>query len=294
MLIGMAAGYWQLGNWRVAVEGITAASAYSIDKMAAELSHKLNTTEPNNLNGWLMLGRAYALMGRYNDAAQAFGKANKLSGDANPDILAAYAEAIALANPDQFMEKAAPLFEQVLKIDPNNEQALWYGGLAASNRGENKLAVQRWQTLLGENLSPQYQKLVIGYIEEAGGQATAASPIIATAIRIYLALDPTLLNKVNPDAAVFVFAESMQQSGGPPLAARRLQVRDLPLDITLSDADSMVAGRTLHGFSKVKVIARIAINGNPLISHGDFEGSAVWNSNAGDKLLDIDIKTKIP
>ncbi len=294
LLIAMAIGYWQLGNWRVAVEGVTAASAYNIEQMAAELSHKLNTTEPNNLEGWLMLGRAYALMDRYNDAVQAFGKANKLSGDANPDILAAYAEAISLANPDQFMQKAAPLFEQVLKIDPNNEQGLWYGGLAASIRGDNKLAVQRWQTLLGENLSPQYQKQVIQYIEEAGGQAIAAPPITATAIHIYLTLDPALLNKVSPDATVFVFAESLQQSGGPPLAVRRLQVRDLPLDVTLSDADSMVAGRTLQGFPKVKVIARIAINGNPLLSHGDFEGSAVWNRSASDKLLDIDIKTKVP
>jgi cytochrome c-type biogenesis protein CcmH len=152
LLIGMGVGYWQLGNWRIAVEGVPAATTHEMDMMVAHLSRRLHTRDQNDLQGWVMLGNAYVLMDRYKDAVEALGRARKLSGDSDPGLLASYAEALTLAEPDQFMQKAAPLFEKVLQNDPTNIRALWYGGLAALNRGDKTLAVQRWRKIYQRNI----------------------------------------------------------------------------------------------------------------------------------------------
>jgi cytochrome c-type biogenesis protein CcmH len=292
LLASMAVGYWQLGNWRVAVEGVPAASVHRMEEMVTRLSKRLHTTDPNDLKGWTMLGQAYMLMGRYGDAVEALGRAHGLAGDSDPDLLAAYAQAVALADPDEFMQKAAPLFEKVLQIDPNNTQALWYGGLAALNNGDKKLAVQRWRLLLAQNLSPDNQAIVKQSIQNAGGSESAAtSPVKVNSITVHVALDPKLLKQVSPEDTVFVYAEPAGSQNGPPLAVRRFKVKDLPLSITLSDKDAMAQGRNISDFSDITLVARISRTGNPIPQAGDFEGKATWNRGDGHKVMTIQIKS---
>ena len=293
LVTGMAVGYWQLGNWRVALEGVPAATAHNMDAMVAQLSRRLHTIDQNDLQGWIMLGHAYVLMDRYNEAVEALDRARKLSGDSDPDLLASYAEALALANPGQFMQKAAPLFEKVLQEDPNNVRALWYGGFAAIHRGDKKLAVQRWRLLLAQNLPPQYRAVVKQAIEDAGGAdtATASPQIDVTTINIQVTLDSKLRTKVSPEESVFVYAEPTGSHDGPPLAVRRFQVRDLPLSMTLSDKDAMVPGRNISNYAHIALTARISRTGTLIPKNGDFEGKTIWNRNDGRKLMAIEIKS---
>lgn len=293
LVISMAVGYWQLGNWRVAVEGIPAATAHHMDAMVAQLSRQLHTTDQSDLQGWIMLGHAYVLMDRYNEAVEALDRARKLSGDSDPDLLASYAEALALANPDQFMQKAAPLFEKVLQEDPNNVRALWYGGLAAIHRGDKKLAVQRWRLLLAQNLPPQYQAVVKEAIEDGGGVDTTTAPpqVEVTTINIQVTLDSKLRNQVSPEESVFVYAEPAGSHDGPPLAVRRFQVRELPLSMTLSDKDAMVPGRNISNYAHIALTARISRTGSPIPQNGDFEGKTIWNRSDGGKIMTIEIKS---
>jgi cytochrome c-type biogenesis protein CcmH len=295
-LVVVAAGllYWQLGNWRVAVEGLQAATLHHMDEMVAQLSQRLHTRDPGDLRGWAMLGQAYMLMGRYDQAEEAFDRARKLSSNPEPDLLASYAEAVALAEPDDFMQKAAPLFEQVLQRDPNNVRALWYGGLAALNRGDKNLAVRRWQLLLAQNLPADYQTMVRKSIEEAGGSGTpTAAPAAAYAINIHVVLDAKLRQQISPDETVYVYAEPSGPKAGPPLAVRRYKVKDLPVSITLSDEDAMVQGRSISNFADadITLVARISKTGNPIPQRGDPEGSAIWNRSDGHKVMTINIKS---
>ncbi len=280
MVVVTGALYWQLGSWRVGVEGIKQASVYSVEQMVVQLAHRLNTTDQNDLQGWEMLGHAYLLMGRYADAADAYSRARALSSDGNAEVLAGYGEAVALADPDDFMSKAAPAFEKALQLDPRNPQALWYGGLGALERGDKTLAVSRWQVLLAQDPPPEYRAIIEKSIVEAGGTITPASEsrtfAVTASVSVHVTLAPSLRDKVSPDEALFVFAEPVGQSGGPPLAVRRFQVRDLPLDITLSDADSMLADRKLSDYSKVNIIARISKSGTPMPKAGDLTGNTEW------------------
>jgi cytochrome c-type biogenesis protein CcmH len=95
-------------------------------------------------------------------------------------------------------------------------------------------------------------------------------------IKIHLSLAPALQSRVKPDETLFLFAEAPGASGGPPLAARKLQASDLPLDITLSDQDAVVPGRSLSGYSELVVTARISMHGTPTAQAGDLMGQARW------------------
>jgi cytochrome c-type biogenesis protein CcmH len=285
--------YWYYGNWRAGAEGVEQASVPAVEQMVAALSERLHTTDGNDLQGWVMLAHSYVVMGRYNDALDAYGHAHGLTGDSNPDVLAGYGEAITLADPSQFMDKALPLFEKALKLDPVNPQALWYGGLGAFEKGDNKLAVQRWQALLQQDPPAEYRQIIEKYIVQAGGSVNAvAKTAYAGGIHMQVSLAPSLSARVQPDETLFVFAVPQGGVGGPPLAARRFQARSLPLDITLTDQDSPIAGRTLSGQAHVTVMARISVSGTPEQHAGDLVGQADWDPASG-KPLTIVIDTVV-
>ena len=287
ILLMVAAGllYWRLGNWHAGIEGVQQASVASVEQMVAQLAHRLQTRDPNDLKGWSMLGHAYLLMGRYADAENAYARARSLSGDKNAEILASYGEAVTLADPHDFMNKAMPVFEQALQLDPRNPRALWYGGLGALERGDKTLAVSRWQALLAQHPPSDYRAIIEKSIVAAGGTLArapqAAAGAAANIIRVRITLD-ALRTRVSPDETLFVFAEPAGQDAGPPLVVRRYQVRDLPLDIRLSDADSMLPGRGLAGVSRATIVARISKSGIPGAQPGDLYGQAIWQAGNTD------------
>lgn len=285
-LVILAAGilYWQLGNWRVGVEGVQQASVASVENMVAQLAARLHGSDRNNLQGWEELGHAYMLMNRYQDAEDAFAHARVLSSDGNAAVLANYGEAVALADPKEFMSKAMPAFEKALQLDPHNPQALWYGGLGALENGNKELAVARWNALLTQNPPAEYQRIIAKAIQAAGGSvkpspttaAAAASNVPPNAIVVDVTLDPGLRARVQPQETLFVFAAPAGQDPGPPLAVRRFQVRDLPLQVTLSDSDSMLKDRRLSRYKEVTITARISPSGTAEPHAGDLVGRARW------------------
>ena len=285
--------YLKVGNWQPAVEGVHAASVPKVEQMVTEFARRLSTTDPNDLQGWIMLGRSYVLMGKYRQALNAFNQARHLSHDRSAGALAGYAEALTLQDPSMVMTRAAPLFEQVLKLDPRNAEGLWYGGLIAFARGDKPLAIQRWQTLLTENPPENFRKLIVARIQAAGGTIPAAAVPAGKVIAVQVTLDPALRSKVSPDETLFVFAEPVGQSSGPPLAMRRFQVRDLPLRVTLSDTDAMLSGRKLSDYAAVIIIARISPHGNPLPQSGDLMGQGRWQENTA-KAVHIRINQSVP
>ena len=283
--------YWKYGSWRTGVEGVEQASVPAVEQMVTELATRLHSTDGKDLQGWVMLGRSYVVMGRYPDAVDAFTHAHALAGDSDPDVLAGYAEAITLADPSKFMDQALPLFEKTLQLDPANPQGLWYGGLGAFERGDKRLAINRWQALLKQNPPAEYRQVIEKYVVAAGGKVTAPSPT-AGGLRIHVSLAPTLAAQVKPDETLFVFALPAGGAGGPPLAARRLQAGQLPLDITLTDQDSPIPGRTLSGQAQVLVMARISLSGTPEQHAGDLVGQAQWDA-AGGKPIVVVIDTLV-
>lgn len=116
--------------------------------MVAQLAEKL-AAQPDDLAGWLRLGRAYAVLGEHDKAVDAYARAAKLKPD-DPQILVAEAEALM---PDPKPETPIPpqavdLLRHAAAIDPQQPAALWYLGLAAAQQRNFDAATGYWQRLL--------------------------------------------------------------------------------------------------------------------------------------------------
>lgn len=145
-------GYGILGNPKALDPVQTAApqemTPEKINEMVASLAEKLKAN-PDNMAGWLMLARSYKSMGRYDEAVQAFAKAEKAIND-DPDQLASYAEAVAMANGKGINGKALQLIERALKVDPKHAHSMFLAGAAAMEAGDNKKGLSYWEPLLSQ------------------------------------------------------------------------------------------------------------------------------------------------
>lgn len=142
-------GYALLGNPR-ALDPLNTqpperVSAQQIEAMVTKLAERLKQN-PDDAKGWVMLGRSYKMMGRYAEAADAYGHAQALVGD-DPGLLLDYAEMLA-ASGKGFGGKVTQLIEKALQLAPDDAQALVMAGAAANERHDYKAAVAYWEKVL--------------------------------------------------------------------------------------------------------------------------------------------------
>ena len=143
-------GYGLLGNPKALDPTQTSAppkmTQEQINGMVAKLAARM-AANPDDLKGWLMLARSYKTMGRYDEAVSAYSKAEKLVNE-EPDLLASYAETIAMANGKGLKGRPFQLIERALKLDPKHPHALFLAGAAAMEAGDNKKGIAYWESLL--------------------------------------------------------------------------------------------------------------------------------------------------
>ncbi len=266
-----------------------------IEGMVARLAARLEQ-EPDNAEGWAMLGRSYMALRRYPEAASAFGRLRELVGDA-PQVLVRLADALAMSQ-QRVSGMPARLLRQALKKEPDNVEALWMLGLAQSEKGRYREALELWaraerqlqgqpaelkelrrlmeeaRARLGEAPSPSSGEAAP--IKPAGEGTTAEreSPASGVAIPVEVEIAPELSGKAPPDATLFVFARALQ---GPPmpLAVVRRRVSDLPLKLSLDDSMAMMPRMRISAFPKVKVEARISLGGQARPAPGDLQAEPV-------------------
>lgn len=146
-------GYGLLGNPSALDPKLTAprpqVTAEQIEGMVQGLAERLKAN-PDDMQGWLMLARSYKAMGRFPEAAEAYGKAESVVAK-DPGLLADYAETLAMGNGDgrrSMQGKPRQLIEQALKLDPQHPHALLLAGAAAMEGGDRAKAVAYWEKLL--------------------------------------------------------------------------------------------------------------------------------------------------
>ena len=120
-----------------------------MDQAIASLAAKLKQN-PNDAEGWALLGRAYLETQHFPEARDALKHAHELAtGD--PDVAVAYAEAMTLAGESHRLEgEARALIEAALKTDPKNQRGLWLLGIADYQDRKFDDAIARWNELLAQ------------------------------------------------------------------------------------------------------------------------------------------------
>ena len=119
-----------------------------INSMVANLAAK-QAADPTNLDGWLRLGRAYAVLHQPDKAADAYDKAAALKPD---DISIRVQEVRALlqdhAPTDTLPPRVLDLLNHIQSVDPDQPMVLWYLGIAAAQARHPDDARRRWTKLL--------------------------------------------------------------------------------------------------------------------------------------------------
>lgn len=120
-----------------------------IESMVGQLAERLKA-EPDDLDGWLRLAKAYGVLGRHDDARAAWAKAAALA-PTRLDIQLEYANALIEGSSDLSKTLPPNFAETVTKIRtlaPDNPLGLYYGGLVARSQGDMQAAKDMWLKVL--------------------------------------------------------------------------------------------------------------------------------------------------
>ena len=249
-----------------------------IEKMVQRLADRLEQN-PEDLEGWKMLGKSYSVMGRFAEASNAYAKA-AARAPRDPQLLADLADALAMARGQKMKGEPEELVLRALQLDPKNLKALALAGTAAYERQDFAGAAAYWERMLPlvPRDSEDARTIAMNVAEAkalAGGASVPAEGKAAAqagALRGTVKLSPQLASRVSPGDTVFIFARAAQ---GPPMpvAVLRRKAGDLPVDFALDDSMAMV-GRKLSDFPSVVVGARISKSGNATPQPGDLQGAS--------------------
>ncbi|HTU68034.1 MAG TPA: tetratricopeptide repeat protein [Steroidobacteraceae bacterium] len=255
--------------------------------MTAKLAKRL-AEQPDDLDGWLKLGRSYQVLEQWPLSVRAYQRADRLANGQNVDAILGVAESLFAQDQDALRGAAGKLFERALELDPHNAKALFYSAFAALGRGELPLARERLSRMLAQNPPPQIREILeksIANIDQqvasagqpaAGGSAAGskATPGSDNAkVTVHVSLSPKL--KVPADAVLFVAARE-PKSPGPPFAVKRLPAT-FPVDVELGAADAMIESRRITAGQTLEVVARVALGGTPTATRGDPFGQVSYH-----------------
>ena len=244
--------------------------AAQIEAMVERLAARLREN-PENADGWKMLGRSYAVLGRFDAAVDAYAKA-ALRVPRDAQLLADFADALGMARGRSLQGEPEKLVLRALEIDPQNLKALALAGTAAFDRNDFASAAAYWERMLPLVPPDSEEARAVGEnVAEARKRAGAAPA--HPGVRGTVRLAAKLKDRVAPGDTLFVYARA---DGGPaiPLAVLRRSAGELPLEFALDDALAMAPGMTVSAHPRIVVTARVSRSGAAKAQPGDLQGAS--------------------
>jgi cytochrome c-type biogenesis protein CcmH len=120
----------------------------SVDEMIGRLVDRLNRN-PNDAEGWRMLGWSYFNTERFAQAATAYAKAIELNPQ-NVDYRSSRGEALVRAADGLVTAEAKTDFEQAVRLDAKDPRARFFLGLAKEQTGDKLAALDDWIAILND------------------------------------------------------------------------------------------------------------------------------------------------
>ena len=299
-----------------AADGQPAAGAPDMEQAVAGLAERMRK-DPDDLEGWMLLGRAYKTMERFEPAREALANAYRIAPD-NPDVLIEFAEAQVLASESRrFQGEALEMLTKAVELQPDSQRGLWLLGIAAYQAENFEQAVQVWERLLA-SLPPEaepraaLEERIADARARLAGDSTSSprtvaaepspepaqgepvgSPASTPRLTVTVDIAPELKSKISASDVLFIFARAAE---GPrmPLAIHRLPASQLPVTVTLDDSTSMMPAMKLSLIPQVVVGARISKFGQATPQPGDFETLSAPMPNSSKEPIVLTIDRVLP
>jgi cytochrome c-type biogenesis protein CcmH len=265
-----------------APHGGGAVSAAQIEEMVEQLAARLREN-PQDAVGWKMLARSYTVMGRFDQAVEAYMQAAQRD-PRDAQLLADFADALGMARGRSLQGEPERLVRRALEIDPGNLKALALAGTAEFDRGDFAAAAATWERMLplvpAESEDARAIRENVAEARRHAGSAApppvAATPAPAPAsksLRGRVTIAPQLRERIGPQDTLFIYARA---ASGPamPLAILRRSAGELPLEYALDDSMAMAAGMELSSQPRVVITARVSRSGGARPQPGDLQGAS--------------------
>ncbi len=254
----------------------------SVEDLVAKLQQRL-TENPDDAEGWVILGRSLKTMRRYAGAETALANANRLLSR-NPLIMVELAEARMFASgKPEISAEILQLLEDAVEIDPRQQKGLWLLGMAAAQNGDDGQAIALWQKLLiqvdpasgvGQSVARQIELAQLRTGQAKMGQNNTEQAVTGFTLPVNITLAEELADPLPENAILFVFVHPAGEKG-MPLAVKRIEAPYFPLSITFSNADLLRPGSSLEKFAALDISARISMTGVANITSGDYQAGVV-------------------
>ncbi|MEO5963682.1 MAG: cytochrome C biogenesis protein [Thermomonas sp.] len=248
---------------------------------------------PDQAEGWRLLAQGYQREEQPIKARDAYAKAVELAPK-DAAILTEAAQSRALADDQRLFDpQAVALLQRALVVDPAQERARWFLGIAQRQAGDNAAAAATWEPLLSQVDAPTAASLrkEIDAARSDAGLPPLTKPAVQAltpALVVNVSLDPELAARIRlrGDAVVFVIARAV---GGPPMpvAAEKHGVSELPFTASLDDSDSPMPTMKLSQMKEVELIARLSAGGSAEQQEGDLESKPVRVTLPASKPIDL-------
>ncbi len=282
-----------------AAETSHAVTPEQLAKLAEQLEARLRQA-PDDAAGWVMLARSRITLARFDAAAEAYAEAAALRPK-DADLLADYADALAMARGRKLAGEPLEIVRRALEIDPDHVKSLALAGSAEFEAKRYAAAVAHWEHALRKvGTESDFGRSIqrsIGQARELGQLPVASAaaardapaklkPPVATApaskagastagavISGTVRLAPELASKIAPGDALFIFARAAE-GVRTPLAIVRVTAAELPYAFKLDDSQASSPQLRLSAQQSLVVIARVSKTGNAMAKPGDLEGSS--------------------
>ena len=278
-------------------EGFTPEQQEQLFKMMA----KVTANNPKKLEWGFYYGRLNMQIGEYNKAAIVFSdllKALPTENDVDRiAILNELAEARFFAANQRPSKEIYQLLQRSLSLEPKQSPIQAQAGMMAFSLGDYKSAIKHWRSLWEMLPNDPNAEIFEQGIQRAAqrleeqGETVDLSFLQRTQIRVLVDISQEARSQVPMNTLVFVSAVA---ASGPamPLAAQRLTVADLPIEVSLSDAQAMMPGMNISSFPLLTLRATASLSGEPGVKPGDWTGFITPISNKEEKVMKITIETQ--
>jgi len=317
--VGTPVALETVGNRHASMTG--APSAQDIETMIEHLQTKLSES-PEDLEGWMLLARTFKTMKRYPEALQALKTANRIQPN-DPYLTTELVETEIFTSPQgQITGDMVSRLKWVIDQDPTQQKAWWLLGVAATQSGDDLTAVEYWEELeqqlepgstIAKSLQAQIEAArirmglepkgapAVEVATAAGGQPAApaqqapAEPAAGgwQGTEVSVKAGDALMADMPPASVLYVVIRGSGPAVGPPLGVRRINNPTFPVNMTVTDQDSMMQQRKISSETQLHLQARLSLSGSPAASPGDWQSTPQVVDLSSDAPVELVLDQKV-
>tara|TARA_R110002153_G_scaffold33461_2_gene100965 strand:- start:28507 stop:29769 length:1263 start_codon:yes stop_codon:yes gene_type:complete len=284
---------WQIAQQQTSelgqrmIKGDESLNLEDLQTFALGLRTKLVDT-PEDATGWMLLGRVSGAINRIDSAIEAFEKSLKYDPN-NVGTLSSYAQALLMTGQEQQVLQAKNVLLYILKLEPDNTNAMGVLAIAATELGDKALALENWQRLMVfiPETDPNYMAVnqrilqLQAELEQTSQQLAqnqskpSEDNLGSTGVSVTININADLQSKLPENGFLFVFAQESTGKMKMPAAVVKMPLGEFPIVVELSDDNAMTPNYTLSQLQQAKLVARVSIDGNGTQSAGDLQGELI-------------------